>query len=90
VRAARLHLATPVSPEGVTRRRHIKIVGREVTRLNDEVLDLTVAGDRHRGAAVRAPLPACTAGTGPRRCARTRPSRTARPGRAGEHRAGAL
>ena len=38
------YLATPVSPEGVRRRRHIKTVGREVTRLDDEVLDLTAAG----------------------------------------------
>jgi DNA helicase IV len=37
------YLATPVSPEGVRRRRHIKTVGREVTRLDDEVLDLAVA-----------------------------------------------
>src|SRR5581483_11398536 len=37
------YLATPVSPEGVRRRRHIKTVGREVTRLDDEVLDLTAA-----------------------------------------------
>src|SRR5499433_771032 len=34
------YLATPVSPEGVRRRRHIKTVGRQVTRLDDEVLDL--------------------------------------------------
>src|SRR5499427_3384274 len=38
------YLATPVSPEGVRRRRHIKTVGREVTRLEDEVLDLAAAG----------------------------------------------
>src|SRR5215831_4503901 len=38
------YLATPVSPEGVRRRRHIKTVGREVTRLDDEVLDLATAG----------------------------------------------
>ena len=38
------YLATPVSPEGIRRRRHIKTVGREVTRLDDEVLDLTAAG----------------------------------------------
>jgi DNA helicase IV len=38
------YLATPVSPEGVRRRRHIKTVGREVTRLDDEVLDLAAAG----------------------------------------------
>ena len=33
-----------MSPEGVRRRRHIKTVGREVTRLDDEVLDLAAAG----------------------------------------------
>jgi len=38
------YLATPVSPEGVRRRRHIKTVGREVTRLDDEVLDLATVG----------------------------------------------
>src|SRR5499426_3954869 len=38
------YLATPVSPEGVRRRRHIKTVGRQVTRLDDEVLDLAAAG----------------------------------------------
>jgi DNA helicase IV len=38
------YLATPVSPEGVRRRRHIKTVGREVTRLDDEVLDLAAPG----------------------------------------------
>ena len=38
------YLATPVSPEGVRRRRHIKTVGREVTRLDDEVLDLAAVG----------------------------------------------
>ncbi len=38
------YLATPVSPEGIRRRRHIKTVGREVTRLDDEVLDLAAAG----------------------------------------------
>ncbi len=38
------YLATPVSPEGLLRRRHIKTVGREVTRLDDEVLDLAAAG----------------------------------------------
>src|SRR5262249_3786270 len=34
----------PRSREGVRRRRHIKTVGREVTRLDDEVLDLAAAG----------------------------------------------
>jgi DNA helicase IV len=43
------YLATPVSPEGVKRRRHIKTVGREVTRLDDEVLDLTAAGQAGQG-----------------------------------------
>jgi DNA helicase IV len=37
------YLATPVSPEGVRRRRHIKTLRREVIRLDDEVLDLTDA-----------------------------------------------
>jgi DNA helicase IV len=38
------YLATPVSPGGVRRRRHIKTVGRQVTRLDDEVLDLAAPG----------------------------------------------
>ncbi len=38
------YLATPVSPDGVSRRRHIKTLRREVVRLDDEVLDLTAAG----------------------------------------------
>ncbi len=38
------YLATPVSPEGVRRRRHIKTMGRQVTRLDDEVLDLAAPG----------------------------------------------
>ncbi|MDR0343307.1 MAG: PhoH family protein [Nocardiopsaceae bacterium] len=38
------YLATPVSPEGIRRRRHIKTIGRKVTRLDDEVLDLDAAG----------------------------------------------
>ncbi|HEV2370961.1 MAG TPA: AAA family ATPase [Streptosporangiaceae bacterium] len=37
------YLATPVSPDGIRRRRHIKTVGREVRRLDDEVLDLAAA-----------------------------------------------
>ena len=39
------YLATAVSPEGVRRRRHIKTVGREVTRLDDEVLDVSGNGN---------------------------------------------
>ena len=38
------YLATAVSPDGVSRRRHIKIRRREVIRLDDEVLDLAAAG----------------------------------------------
>ena len=38
------YLATPVSPDGVRRRRHIKTLRREVIRLDDEVLDLADAG----------------------------------------------
>jgi DNA helicase IV len=38
------YLATPVSPEGVRRRRHIKTLRREVIRLDDEMLDLAAAG----------------------------------------------
>ncbi len=38
------YLATPVSPDGVRRRRHIKTRRREVIRLDDEVLDLEAAG----------------------------------------------
>jgi DNA helicase IV len=38
------YLATPVSPDGVRRRRHIKTRRREVIRLDDEVLDLDAAG----------------------------------------------
>jgi DNA helicase IV len=38
------YLATAVSPDGVSRRRHIKTRRREVIRLDDEVLDLATAG----------------------------------------------
>ncbi len=34
------YLATAVSPEGVTRRRHLRTRGRELTGIDDEVLDL--------------------------------------------------
>jgi DNA helicase IV len=36
------YLATAVSPEGVTRRRHLRTRGRELTAIDDEVLDLEV------------------------------------------------
>lgn len=42
------YLATPASPEGVARRRHIRTRGRVVTALNDEYLDpdaLETSGD---------------------------------------------
>jgi DNA helicase IV len=34
------YLATAVSPEGVTRRRHLRTRGRELTGIDDEVLDI--------------------------------------------------
>ncbi|MEP7023732.1 MAG: ATP-binding domain-containing protein [Actinomycetota bacterium] len=44
------YLATAVSPEDVTRRRHIEIRDRKVTSLDDEILDLASADpDRHDG-----------------------------------------
>jgi DNA helicase IV len=39
------YLATAVSPEGVVRRRHLRTRGRQLTGIDDEVLDLTAAGD---------------------------------------------
>ena len=38
------YLATAVSPEGVTRRRHLRTKGRELTGIDDEVLDLAAGG----------------------------------------------
>src|SRR5919107_159105 len=38
------YLATAVSPEGVTRRRHLRTKGRELTGIDDEVIDLTAGG----------------------------------------------
>jgi DNA helicase IV len=46
------YLATPASPQGVRRRRHIKTVGRQVTRLDDEVLDLAAAGQAAPGGSL--------------------------------------
>jgi DNA helicase IV len=45
--ARAFYLATAASPQGVTRRRHIRTRGRQVTGLDDEVLDL--AGVRPGG-----------------------------------------
>ena len=38
------YLATAVSPQGVTRRRHLRTTGRELVGIDDEVLDLAAAG----------------------------------------------
>ncbi|MEV4352090.1 ATP-binding domain-containing protein [Actinoplanes sp. NPDC049596] len=38
------YLATAVSPDGVTRRRHLRTKGRVLTGLDDEVLDLAAGG----------------------------------------------
>ena len=38
------YLATAVSPEGVTRRRHLRTKGRELTGIDDEVLDPALGG----------------------------------------------
>ncbi|MBD8506348.1 AAA family ATPase [Hoyosella sp. G463] len=37
--ARAFYLATPASPDGVARRRHIRTRGREITALHDEILD---------------------------------------------------
>jgi DNA helicase IV len=51
------YLATAASPEGVTRRRHIKTRGRQVISLDDEVLDLTAPqGAQHQGLTGEAAL----------------------------------
>jgi DNA helicase IV len=42
------YLATAVSPEGVRRRRHLRTKGRQLTAIDDEVLDLEAAGDGGR------------------------------------------
>src|SRR4051794_11542174 len=42
------YLATAVSPDGVTRRRHLRTNGRELIGLDDEVLDLAAGGGAGR------------------------------------------
>jgi DNA helicase IV len=42
------YLATAVSPEGVTRRRHLRTKGRMLTGIDDEVLDLAAGRDGGR------------------------------------------
>ncbi|MEV6595853.1 ATP-binding domain-containing protein [Actinoplanes sp. NPDC051346] len=58
------YLATAVSPEGVTRRRHLRTRGRELTGIDDEVLDLHAggAGGREDVTGEAALLSALTAG----------------------------
>ena len=51
------YLATAASPEGVTRRRHIKTRRRQVVSLDDEVLDLSAPqGAQHQGLTGEAAL----------------------------------
>ncbi|MFI5936575.1 HelD family protein [Actinoplanes sp. NPDC051494] len=58
------YLATAVSPEGVTRRRHLRTKGRVLTGIDDEVLDLAVgsANGREDVTGEAALLSALTAG----------------------------
>jgi DNA helicase IV len=42
------YLATAVSPDGVTRRRHLRTKGRQLTAVDDEVLDLASGGGAGR------------------------------------------
>jgi DNA helicase IV len=57
------YLATAVSPEGVTRRRHLRTRGRELIGIDDEVLDLEsgAAGGREDVTGEAALLSALTA-----------------------------
>jgi DNA helicase IV len=48
------YLATAASPQGVRRRRHIRTSMRKVTSLDDENLDIAVAGDGHGDLALGA------------------------------------
>ena len=58
------YLATAVSPEGVTRRRHLRTRGRELVGIDDEVLDLShaPAGGREDVTGEAALLSALDAG----------------------------
>ena len=58
------YLATAVSPEGVTRRRHLRTKGRELVGIDDEVLDLAAGGrgGRHDVTGETALLSALTQG----------------------------
>jgi len=55
------YLATAVSPEGVTRRRHLRTKDRVLTGIDDEVLDLSTAGGREDVTGEAALLSALTA-----------------------------
>ncbi len=61
--ARAFYLATAASPQGATRRRHIRTTARTVTDLDDEVLDLALArpGDREDVTGEAALLAALTA-----------------------------
>ena len=57
------YIATAASPDGVTRRRHLRTKGRELTGIDDEVLDLTAGGaGREDVTGEAALLSALTAG----------------------------
>ena len=57
------YLATAVSPDGVTRRRHLRTKGRQLTGIDDEVLDLAAGGaGREDVTGEAALLSALTAG----------------------------
>jgi DNA helicase IV len=57
------YLATAVSPDGVTRRRHLRTKGRILTGIDDEVLDLAAgrAGGREDVTGESALMSALTA-----------------------------
>ncbi len=60
--ARAFYLATAVSPDGVTRRRHLRTKGRTLTAIDDEVLDLEAgAGGREDVTGEAALLSALTA-----------------------------
>src|SRR4029079_16566774 len=60
------YLATAVSPDGVRRRRHLRTKARQLTGIDDEVLDLAAAaaggGGREEVTGEAALLSALTAG----------------------------
>ena len=84
------YTATAASPEGMRRRRHLRTRRREVTGIDDEILDLDAAraagrrpGQRahQRGRAARGGGRAAAPGGWPTSSPRSRPSRTRSSGR---------